>query len=332
MPALLERPKLSNAMARALHKHIMKERERKRQEEEEVDKMMEQKMKEEEERKRTKEMEERMSLEETKEQVQKMGEKLQVLQEEKHQLFLQLKKVLHEEERRRRKEQSYQSSLPLHSGQHLLSIQGSPVSHNRAGALLGERSKQLFQTPLMPGHQFSSQPGFLPGSSEHGQFSSSAAVHEPFAVTQSQHHTSYGHAASVPISFASTTQIRGASVYVGPSPFQSMPFLTHQPQGYAVHSHFTAQPGFIPSASIPLQKQLEHANQQSGFTDSAALRPMHSQALHVSAAGLMSTSSMAVQIPTAKSQFQSSSQPASRHAFVPHTQAGQRFFHHGKPH
>lgn len=31
MPALLERPKLSNAMARALHRHIMMERERKRQ-------------------------------------------------------------------------------------------------------------------------------------------------------------------------------------------------------------------------------------------------------------------------------------------------------------
>lgn len=90
-------------------------------------------MKEEEERKRTKEIEERMSLEETKEQVRvavrienkytqlclqsydyklrtesqvmKMGEKLQGLQEEKHQLFLQLKKVLHEEEKRRRKEQ-----------------------------------------------------------------------------------------------------------------------------------------------------------------------------------------------------------------------------------
>ena len=106
---------------------------------------MEQKLKEEEERKRKKEMEERMSLEETKEQVEtgtktnglnfhlsedlwyslcvflsvlssnicsslklqimKMGEKLQGLQEEKHQLFLQLKKVLHEEEKRRRKEQ-----------------------------------------------------------------------------------------------------------------------------------------------------------------------------------------------------------------------------------
>uniref|UniRef100_A0A671KFT2 G protein pathway suppressor 2 n=1 Tax=Sinocyclocheilus anshuiensis TaxID=1608454 RepID=A0A671KFT2_9TELE len=247
MPALLERPKLSNAMARALHKHIMKEREKKRQEDEEV---------------------------------QKMGGKLQVLQEEKHQLFLQLKKVLHEEEKRRRKDEittlpsaSYQPSLSLHSGQHLLRIQGSPVSHNRAGSLLGERNKQLFQTPLMPGHHFPSQPGFPPGSSEHGQFSSSTAVHEPFAVTQAQHHTSYGPAASVPISFAGTTQIRGAS------PFQSMPFL---PQGYAVHSHFTTQPGFIPSASISLQKQLEHANQRSGFTDSAALRPIHPQALHVS--------------------------------------------------
>ncbi|XP_051504842.1 G protein pathway suppressor 2-like isoform X2 [Myxocyprinus asiaticus] len=321
MPAILERPKLSNAMARALHKHIMMERERKKQEEEEVDKMMEQKMKEEEERKRTKEMEERMSLEETKEQVQKMGGKLQVLQEEKHQLFLQLKKVLHEEEKRRRKEQndittlpssSYQSSLPLHSG-HLLSIQGSPVSHSRAGALLGDRSKQLFQTPLISGHHFSRQPGFPPGPSEHGQFSGSSAVHEPYAVTQGQHHSSYGPTVTVPISFAGTTQIRGAS------PFQSMPFLSHQPQGYAVQSHFSSQPGFIPSASISLQKQLEHANQQSGFTDSA---------LHVSAAGLLPNPSMAVQISSAKS----SPQPASRHTFLTHAQAGQRFYHHGKPH
>lgn len=62
---------------------------------------------------------------------------------------------------------------------------------------------------LVQGHQFSSQQGFLTGSSEHGQFSGSAAVHEPFAVTQAQHHTSYGHATSVPISFAGTTQIRG---------------------------------------------------------------------------------------------------------------------------
>lgn len=38
-------------------------------------------------------------------QILKLQEKLSALQEEKHQLFLQLKKVLHEEEKRRRKEQ-----------------------------------------------------------------------------------------------------------------------------------------------------------------------------------------------------------------------------------
>ncbi|KAM3857664.1 G protein pathway suppressor 2 [Diretmus argenteus] len=330
MPALLERPKLSNAMARALHKHIMRERERKRQEEEEVDKMMEQKMKEEEERKRTKEIEERMSLEETKEQVMKMGEKLQGLQEEKHQLFLQLKKVLHEEEKRRRKEQSdittltsasYQASLPMHAGQHLLSIQGSPVS--RPGALLGERSKQLFQTPVIPGRHYQTQPGFSTGSAEHGQFSGSQGVHESYGVA-AQHPSSYAPGPSVPVSFASSSQVRGASA------FQAMQYLPHQQPGYPVHSHFTSQPGFIPGAGISLQKQLEHANQQSGFTDAGALRPMHPQALHATAAGLLPTPAMAVQIPTAKAAFQSSPQAAPRHAFLPHAQSGQRFYHHGK--
>lgn len=333
MPALLERPKLSNAMARALHKHIMKERERKRQEEEEVDKMMEQKMKEEEERKRSKEIEERMSLDETKEQVMKMGEKLQGLQEEKHQLFLQLKKVLHEEEKRRRKEQSdittltsasYQPSLPMHTGQHLLSIQGSPVSHSRPGALLGERSKQLFQTPVIPGRHYQTQPGFSAGPAEHGQFSGSQSVHESYGVAQGQHPSSYTAGPSVPVSFASSSQIRGASA------FQAMQYLPHQQTGYPVHSHFTSQPGFIPGAGIPLQKQLEHANQQSGFTDSGAMRPMHPQALHASAAGLLPTPAMAVQIPTPKAAFQTSPQAGPRHAFLPHAQSGQRFYHHGK--
>ncbi|KAM8898738.1 G protein pathway suppressor 2 isoform 4-T4 [Spinachia spinachia] len=308
MPALLERPKLSNAMARALHKHIMRERERKRQEEEEVDKMMEQKMKEEEERKRTKEIEERMSLEETKEQVMKMGEKLQGLQEEKHQLFLQLKKVLHEEEKRRRKEQScifvlssdittltsasYQPSLPMHAGQHLLSIQGNPVSHSRPGALLGgERSKQLFPTSVIPTRHYQT-PGFSSVAAEHGQFSGSQGIHEAYGVAQAQHPATYAAGPSVPVGFASSSQIRGASA------FQTMQYLPHQQPGYPVHSPFTSQPGYISGAGIPLQKQLEHANQQSGFTDAAP--------------------------------FQTSPQSAPRHSFLPHSQSGQRFYHHGK--
>ncbi|XP_026112542.1 G protein pathway suppressor 2-like isoform X1 [Carassius auratus] len=361
MPALLERPKLSNAMARALHKHIMRERERKRQEEEEVDKMMEQKLKEEEERKRKKEMEERMSLEETKEQIMKMGVKLQGLQEEKHQLFLQLKKVLHEEEKRRRKEQSdmttltsatYQPNMAIHSGPHLLSMQAGQSSHGRPGALLGERSKQLFQSPVIPTRHFQSQPGFSAAGTEHGQYSGAQPSHSPYGVTQSQHTSPFASSQPVPANYASGSQLRGASA------FQTMQYLPHQQQGYAVHSHFTSQPGYIPSAGIPLQKQLEHANQQSGFTDSSPLRPMHPQALHVSAAGLLPTASIAVQIPPGKSglpyahpprpaspgafthgtpsqqahaaTFQSSSQPSPRHTYLSHSQSGQRFYHHSK--
>nr|XP_029525969.1 G protein pathway suppressor 2-like isoform X2 [Oncorhynchus nerka] len=360
MPALLERPKLSNDMARALHKHIMRERDRKRQEEEEVDKMMEQKQKEEEERKRKKEVEERMSLDETKEQIMKMGEKLQGLQEEKHQLFLQLKKVLHEEEKRRRKEQSdmttltsstYQPSMAIHShsGQHLLSMQAGQVSHGRSAALLGERSKQLFQSPVLPGRHYQSQPGMSSGGLEHGQYASSQAAHGPYGqLTQAQHGTPFAPSQSVPVSYASSSQLRGASA------FQAMQYLPQQQQGYAVHSHFTSQPGFIPSAGIPLQKQLEHANQQSGFTDSSALRSVHPQALHASAAGLLPTPSLTVQIPPAKSglPYTHPPRPASpgsfthgtppqqshpatfqsspRHAYLSHSQSGQRFYHHTK--
>ncbi|KYO30470.1 G protein pathway suppressor 2 isoform A [Alligator mississippiensis] len=276
MPALLERPKLSSAMARALHRHVMVERERKRQassprtgtppglgtilpwgrgecfrgpptplagegagpvltppptEEEEVDKMMEQKMKEEQERRRKKEMEERMSLEETREQILKLQEKLSALQEEKHQLFLQLKKVLHEEEKRRRKEQSdmttltaaaYQQGMAVHAGAHLLNMQG-----------------------------------FIP-----------------------------------------------------------------------------------PSTSIPLQKQLEHANQQSGFSDSAlhpspTLLPVqmpaatksglaYSHPARPASPGSFPHGSTPQQPHT--SGFPASSQPPTRHPFIQHGQ-GQRFYH-----
>ncbi|XP_025776061.1 G protein pathway suppressor 2 [Puma concolor] len=183
MPALLERPKLSNAMARALHRHIMMERERKRQEEEEVDKMMEQKMKEEQERRKKKEMEERMSLEETKEQILKLQEKLLALQEEKHQLFLQLKKVLHEEEKRRRKEQSdlttltsaaYQQSLTVHTGTHLLSMQGSPGGHNRPGTLMAaDRAKQMFGPQVLTTRHYVGSAAAFAGTPEHGQFQGS---------------------------------------------------------------------------------------------------------------------------------------------------------------
>ncbi|XP_030403974.1 G protein pathway suppressor 2 isoform X1 [Gopherus evgoodei] len=318
-------------------------------EEEEVDKMMEQKMKEEQERRRKKEMEERMSLEETKEQICKLGERLQALQEEKHQLFLQLKKVLHEEEKRRRKEQSdlttltaaaYQQGMVAHAGTHILNMQGSPGGHSRAGTLISaDRSKQIFAPPVITTRHFATQPAFAPGTPEHGQYQSGQAGHSPYAVGQGQH---FAPGQAVPVSYAGSQPIRG------PSAFPAMQYLSQQPPGFALHGHFPpAQPGFIPpSTTIPLQKQLEHANQQSGFTDAATLRPMHPQALHPNQTLLPSPQIPVQMQPASKSGlaspgsfphgstpqqphtsgFPASGQPASRHPFIQHAQ-GQRFYH-----
>ncbi|XP_067880012.1 G protein pathway suppressor 2 isoform X2 [Heterodontus francisci] len=357
MPALLERPKMSSAMARALHQHIMKERARKRQEEEEVDKMMEQKMKEEQERKRKKEMEERMSLEETKEQISKMELKLQSLQEEKHQLFLQLKKVLHEEEKRRAKmkEQSdmgtltqatYPQALAVHSSQHLINIQ---EGHGRPGGLLGDRPKsQMFPSgAIAQSRAFTAQAGFTAGQTDHPQYQTGQSAHSSYPVSQPQHGPPYGPGQAV--TYASSQQLRG------PSAFQAMSaYLPRQQTAYAVHGHFPPQQGFIPpSTAIPLQKQLEHANQQSGFTDSSSLHPMHPQALHPNQ-GLLPTPQILVQIQQGKAGltyvhpqrpaspggfphgtppqqalptgFQTTSQAAPRHAYLQHSQ-GQRYYH-----
>lgn len=273
MPALLERPKLSNAMARALHRHIMMERERKRQEEEEVDKMMEQKMKEEQERRKKKEMEERMSLEETKEQILKLQEKLLALQEEKHQLFLQLKKVLHEEEKRRRKEQSdlttltsaaYPQSLTVHTGTHLLSMQGSPGGHNRPGTLMAaDRAKQMFGPQVLTTRHYVGSAAAFAGTPEHGQFQGSPGG--AYGTAQPPPH--YG---PTQPTYSPSQQLRA------PSAFPAVQYLSQpQPQPYAVHSHFQpTQTGFLqPGSALSLQKQMEHANQQTGFSDSVSVEP-----------------------------------------------------------
>ncbi|KAB1264951.1 Neuralized-like protein 4 [Camelus dromedarius] len=326
MPALLERPKLSNAMARALHRHIMMERERKRQEEEEVDKMMEQKMKEEQERRKKKEMEERMSLEETKEQILKLQEKLLALQEEKHQLFLQLKKVLHEEEKRRRKEQSdlttltsaaYQQGLTVHTGTHLLSMQGSPGGHSRPGTLMAaDRAKQMFGPQVLTTRHYVGSAAAFAGTPEHGQFQGSPGG--AYGTAQPPPH--YG---PTQPAYSPSQQLRA------PSAFPAVQYLSQpQPQPYAVHSHFQpTQTGFLqPGGALSLQKQIEHANQQTGFSDSSSLRPMHPQALHP-APGLLASPQLPVQMqPAGKSGFATTSQPGPRLPFIQHSQ-NPRFYH-----
>uniref|UniRef100_A0A3B4XAG8 G protein pathway suppressor 2 n=1 Tax=Seriola lalandi dorsalis TaxID=1841481 RepID=A0A3B4XAG8_SERLL len=271
MPALLERPKLSNAMARALHKHIMRERERKRQ-------------------------------------------GVCVC------FFLKT------------------------------ALQWTKLTVTQSQRTLNSAA----QLQNMPQHLFIALQKMHSGSAEHGQFSGGQGVHEPYGVAQAQHPSTYAPGPSVPVSFASSSQIRGASA------FQAMQYLPHQQPGYPVHSHFTSQPGYIPGAGIPLQKQLEHANQHlsevqrtcssnlhvctnslftihclychhvflimrcTAFTEKKPLQKCFSRLLpqlscrHVAPC-------FHLQAP-----FQSSPQGAPRHSFLPHSQSGQRFYHHGK--
>ena len=105
-PIIHERPKMPARTWSALRSHILTERKKKREEEG--------KQKEEERRKREREhrkKQEANNLEETKEQIAQLETKLSSLKEEKHQLFLTLKKVLNEDDVRRKKESSELSGL-----------------------------------------------------------------------------------------------------------------------------------------------------------------------------------------------------------------------------
>ncbi|KAG9460164.1 hypothetical protein GDO78_013780 [Eleutherodactylus coqui] len=153
----------------------------------------------------------------------KLQDKLNKLQEEKHQLFLQLKKVLHEEEKRRRKEQSswsvscsdlttltsaaYQQGMVMHPGAHLINMQGSPGGHSRHSSLMADRAKQMFGPPVITGRHYPTQPSFSPTAAEHGQYQSSQSGHSPYTVSQPQHSFGTGQAGAV--SYTGSQPIRG---------------------------------------------------------------------------------------------------------------------------
>lgn len=98
MPAAVEeKSDRPDQMWKALKAHVLRERARKKQEREaEVE---EERLRKERE---AREQQDVMTLGETREQISQLETKLQLLKEEKHQLFLQLKKVLNEDDNRRR--------------------------------------------------------------------------------------------------------------------------------------------------------------------------------------------------------------------------------------
>lgn len=98
MPAAVaEKSDNKDQMWNALRRHILRERQRQKQEREaEVE---EERLRKERE---AREQQDVMTLGETREQILQLEIKLTQLKEEKHQLFLQLKKVLNEDDNRRR--------------------------------------------------------------------------------------------------------------------------------------------------------------------------------------------------------------------------------------
>jgi len=126
MPAVvIERPKLSRPMWEALKFHVTRERQRKKQEQE-ADAEVERQRREREDQQK----EQEMTLEETKEQVAQCESRLSQLKEDKHQLFLQLKKVLNEDDTRRRiKESNFNDMMLLHGYSTGPSLSVHPSNH-----------------------------------------------------------------------------------------------------------------------------------------------------------------------------------------------------------
>lgn len=125
-PVIHERPKMPRATWEALRNHIIKERKRKQDEEGKAEEY--ERLKREREHKKKQEAN---SLEETKEQISKLEEKLTSFKEDKHQLFLTLKKVLNEDETRRRKETSELNILyPQHGTPPVFPLSGHMAPNN----------------------------------------------------------------------------------------------------------------------------------------------------------------------------------------------------------
>ncbi|CAH1108629.1 unnamed protein product [Psylliodes chrysocephalus] len=138
----------SEQMWKVLKAHILRERARKRQErEQEVE---EERLRKERE---AREQQDVMTLGETREQISQLEQKLTQLKEEKHQLFLQLKKVLNEDDNRRRQKENTENmisiqNLPTNMIQQQLYIQQHQQQQPQQPQRLAPMPQQQQQQPL----------------------------------------------------------------------------------------------------------------------------------------------------------------------------------------
>nr|CAD7404112.1 unnamed protein product [Timema cristinae] len=122
MPSVtLNRPKRSEEMWETLKVYIIKQRQKKKQEQE-ADEEVERQRKERERQQK----QDVMTLGETREQILQLEMRLKELKDEKHQLFLQLKKVLNEDDNRRRQLVKENNDMMSLHGYPAVAISGHP--------------------------------------------------------------------------------------------------------------------------------------------------------------------------------------------------------------
>ncbi|XP_053408577.1 G protein pathway suppressor 2-like isoform X2 [Mercenaria mercenaria] len=297
MPALLERPKMTKLMYQTLKRHILSERERKKQAEQEQDAMLEQQRKER-EMKKKKEEDNNLTIEQTKEQISQLEKKLEQLKAEKHELFSQLKKVLHQEDETRKRAQLKEQSelmsvqapythpaMPPVSG-HSLHL-GRPTMYRPTQSMITVSSvpNVPMKRPRSPSptpttgyqHQYESKKAVAMYSHaqdfKQGTYPAQAQQGQVTFVSQPVHSFQQS-----TVSYSTSKPTPGKYQPAGQSAFSTYPshYAQHQktipdqPYPAAYQMQRLQQPGYLASphsANIPLQQQLQHANEKAGFND-----------------------------------------------------------------
>ncbi|XP_061184587.1 G protein pathway suppressor 2-like [Saccostrea echinata] len=284
--ALIDRPKMTKTMYQALKRHIMKERERKKQAQEQ-DAIMMERLKKEEEIRKKKEQEDSLTLEQTKEQIAQLDKKMEELKTEKHELFSQLKKVLHQEDESRKKAQlKEQSELQIMQHSTVLGLphamSGRPMLYRPPQPTMVQQvSMKRGRSPSPPpsqSYQYSNKMMAVekthpyphstqPDYKQQSNFPQTQAG--PVYPNQSASSHAYQQAGYVPSKSPVKYNPGGQSAFSSYSnPYAHQQSKQLQESGYP--GYRMQQPGYIATqhgSNIPLQKQLEHANQQSGFNE-----------------------------------------------------------------
>ncbi|KAK7487184.1 hypothetical protein BaRGS_00021536 [Batillaria attramentaria] len=183
MPALIERPKMTRTMYEALKRHIMNERAKIKQEQEQ--------------------------------DLAQLERKLEQLRQEKHQLFLQLKKVLNQEEETRRraqiKEQSEMLSLQQQAySQHGLGPSGHPVMLQASHM----SNRPMLYKPMIPAGMKRTRSPSPPPTSSYQAYHSDAKYAYSAAKPGPSTHLYAQHPPAADLKMGSYPQTQGAqSVY-----------------------------------------------------------------------------------------------------------------------